>query len=47
LFHAIDFLDYSSNKSKIPALRIESIERFEVIRKIFIGLKSRDKSIIE
>ncbi len=41
LFHAIDFLDYSNDKSKIPALRIESSERFEIIRKIFIELRMK------
>lgn len=42
LFHAIDFLDYSNEKSSIPALRIQPDERFRIIRDILVGLKARD-----
>jgi hypothetical protein len=42
LFHAIDFLDYSNEKSSIPALRIQPDERFRIIRNILFELKSRD-----
>jgi hypothetical protein len=42
LFHAIDFLDYSNEKSPIPALRIQPDERFQIIRSILVELKGRD-----
>jgi peptidoglycan/xylan/chitin deacetylase (PgdA/CDA1 family) len=42
LFHAIDFLDYSNEKSSIPALRIHPDERFRIIRNILFELKARD-----
>jgi peptidoglycan/xylan/chitin deacetylase (PgdA/CDA1 family) len=38
LFHAIDFLDYSSSTSKIPALSIATEERFRIIREILLEL---------
>ena len=45
LFHAIDFLDHTNSRSKIPALRIEPNERFEIIRKIMFELKLQGSKI--
>ena len=42
LFHAIDFLDYSNARSGIPALRIDSQERFRIIKEILLLLKSQN-----
>ena len=41
LFHAIDFLDYTNVDSAIPLLRIDSKERFRIIREILLALNSR------
>jgi peptidoglycan/xylan/chitin deacetylase (PgdA/CDA1 family) len=41
LFHAVDFLDYSNNRSKVPALRIQSEDRFQIIRKILLQINCR------
>ena len=41
LFHAIDFLDYSNSRSNIPALRIDSCERFRIIREVILEINSK------